>query len=283
MIRSVRKGLPRASVVVLTCGSAEVTLSCLESLVAGRYPNLEVVVVCNGAAPSLVEAIQRHGKGVGRRGVEVRVLANPSNVGACTGRNQALEVVDGEYVAFIDNDVMCHDAWWLNRAVELLRARPQVGVVGPRLVRMGRPVRLECAGYAIAQTGRVIALGAGRPVDDPRYQRVWVVQAVGNFAARSAVVRSVGGFDAAFDPFGFENIDCCYRIKAAGYDVVCDGRSDLVHVGHVTTSGFEQEGRRVLFGKSLLLRRRWRAVFQREGPLFESLMSGEAATGEEVA
>jgi len=242
-----------------------------------------LVAVCNGADPSVAEAVQRLGKRVGRRGVEIRVLINPTNVGACAGRNQALEVVEGKYVAFIDNDVLCHDAWWLNRAVDLLRSRPKVGVVGPRLVCITRPVRLECAGYAVDPTGRVIALGAGRPLDDPRFQRVRVVQAVGNYVSRSQIVRAVGGFDTAFDPFGFENIDCCYRIKAVGYDVVCDGRSDLYHLGHVTTSGFEQQGQRMLFGKSLLLRRRWRTVFQREKPLFETLTAGEASVGEEVA
>jgi GT2 family glycosyltransferase len=283
MIRSVQKRRPRASVVVLTCGSAEVTLNCLESVVAGRYPNLQVVVVCNGTDPSLAEAVQCLKERAGRRNVTVHVLVNPINVGACAGRNQAMQVVEGKYVAFIDNDVMCHDAWWLNRAVDLLRLRPKVGVVGPRLVCITRPVRLECAGYAVDPAGRVIALGAGRPLDDPRFQRVRVVQAVGNFVSRSEIVRAVGGFDPAFDPFGFENIDCCYRIKAAGYDVVCDGRSDLYHLGHVTTGGFEQQGQRMLFDKSLLLRRRWRTVFQREGSLFESLMAGEVPAGEEVA
>lgn len=269
--------MPRASVVVLTCGAAETTLDCLESIVAGAYGNLQIVVVCNGVDADMVRAVQLFVGRVREYNIDVRVLLNQTNLGACRGRNQALAEVDGQYVAFVDNDILCRDRLWLNRAVKLFASNPRIGMVGPRLVRMTLPTCLECAGYAIDSQCRFTALGANCPLEDPRFRQVREVQAVGNFVTRTEIIRAVGGFDTAFDPFGFENIDCCYRIKAAGWSVVCDGESDLYHSGHVTTGSFDAGGQRVLFAKSLLLRKRWRDVIERERPLYEALMSIDAA------
>ena len=274
--RNIQTGQPRAGVVVLTCGAAEVTVACLESVVAGMYDNLQLVVVCNGAGAEVEASVRVFAGRCAGRGVDVRMLMNETNVGSCAGRNQALAQVDGEYVAFIDNDIICHDPRWLNRAVDLLRSNTDVGMVGPRIVSAGQPPRLECAGYAIDPKGSVVPLGVGCSPDDSRYTNVRTVQAVGNFVSPTQTVRAIGGFDAAFDPFGFENIDCSCRMRAAGYAVIRDGESDLHHVGHLTTSGFDRQGRSILFSKSLLLRSRWRTLFEADRTFFEQLMATES-------
>ena len=112
--RSARALRPRVSIVVLTCGAPEATIACLESVAAGSYRNLQFVVVCNGAGPQVEAAVLAFAERGAVRGFDMRVLSNDINAGSCAGRNQALAHVDGEFVAFIDNDIGCNDPLWLN-------------------------------------------------------------------------------------------------------------------------------------------------------------------------
>jgi hypothetical protein len=66
-------------------------------------------------------------------------------------------------------------------------------------------------------------------------------------------------------------VDCCYRIKQTGLSVVCDGHTDLLHVGHKTTGSVVPSAHDVLFEKAILLRWRWSRVFREEQDLHEKL------------
>jgi len=268
---------PRVSVVTLTCGSLDVTTACLRSVAACEYPDMEIVVVSNGAGPAVESGLRAFAERMRACSVLVRVIGYATNLGACTARNLALGDVEGEFVAFIDNDILCNDGLWLRRAVAILRNDQNVGMVGPRIVAVARPAELECAGYAIHPRGKVFPLGQGESVADPRWRVVRPVQAVGNFVSRAKTLRSIGGFDTDFDPFGFENVECGCRFRAAGYSVICDGQSDLLHVGHVTTGSFGEKHRSILFSKSLLLRKRWGLLFSSDREFFARLIENEAS------
>jgi O-antigen biosynthesis protein len=265
---------PLASVVVVACGDAEITLACLGSITGDYASPLQVIAVNNGAGATLQRALESCTDQLAQRDVDLNVIRLTQRLGACTARNLALPFVKGRYVAFIDNDTRCTDPAWVRRLALLLDSDETIGAVGPRIVAQATG-RLECAGYGVDPRGQVRPLERDISVDRLCYRVPRAVQALGNFMAPTRLVRKIGGFDPAFDPFGFENIDCCYRIKRHGKRIVCDGSTDLVHVGHVTTGRFEQEGRRILFEKSLLLRRRWRHVFAQEAEEFARL-TGEA-------
>jgi GT2 family glycosyltransferase len=260
------------SVIILTCGAPQTTISCLESLLGPDSDRLQMLVVNNGGGPAVGAALETFAADNRLRLGDMRILTNPRNVGACSGRNQALPLADGRYVAFLDNDTISATASWLHDAVVAMEEDPGLGVVGPRILTHAMPVRLECAGYAVSPRGDVQPLGRGAEPTDSRWRTRRQVQAMGNFLARTDAVRAIGGFDTAFDPFGFENIDCCLRLRQLGLVVQCDGQADLYHVGHVTTGQFDQAGRRMLLEKSLLLRRRWRPWLQQDATAYDALM-----------
>ena len=274
MNRTAKRIRPLASVIVVACGDAEITQACLASITGDHASPIQVIAVNNGAGATLQRALESCTDELADRDVDLNVIRLTQRLGACTARNLALPFAKGRYVAFIDNDTRCADPSWVRRLALLLASDETIGAIGPRIVAQATG-RLECAGYGIDPRGQVQPLARDMSVDRPCYRVLRTVQALGNFMAPTALVRKIGGFDPAFDPFGFENIDCCYRIKAEGTRIVCDGGTDLVHVGHVTTGRFEHEGRRILFEKSLLLRRRWRHVFVQEADEFARL-TGEA-------
>lgn len=273
----------RVSVVVLICGAPEVTTACLESLVGLRDVDVQLLVVNNGGGRDIQKTLNDFRDRWGHGLANWRILTNDKNLGACTARNQALAQADGQFIAFLDNDITCPNVNWLRSVIGLLELDETIGLAGPRIVSARPMLPLECAGYAVSAPGQVTPLGAGADRHNPTWRARRIVQAMGNFVARTDTVRAIGGFDPAYDPFGFENIDCCYRVKQLGLKVACDGTADLHHTGHATTGGFSNKGRDILFEKSLLLRRRWVKYFQQEQALFEDLIGiVQAANGEMV-
>lgn len=272
MSRLPERDRPLASVVIVACGDVAVTRACLDSIAGNRARPLQVIAVNNGAGAPLQCALEDCGRRLADRSVALHVIRLIRRLGASTARNLALPFVKGDYVAFIDNDTRCADTAWVHRLAALLASDETVGAVGPRIVAEATG-RLECAGYGVDPRGRVWPLARGASADAPAHRVRREVQAVGNFMAPTRLIRRISGFDPAFDPFGFENIDCCYRIKRHRKRIVCDGGTDLLHVGHVTTGRFEERGRRILFEKSLLLRKRWRHVFAQEAEAFARLMA----------
>ena len=113
---------PRVAVVVLTQGTRPSELARgLASVLAQREVELEVVVVGNGWRPVGLP----HG---------VRALALPENVGIPAGRNRGVDQVAGEWLFFLDDDASVPSPTFLRDAVALIRSRPDIGLVQPRVV-----------------------------------------------------------------------------------------------------------------------------------------------------
>ena len=115
---------PRVSVVMLTHNRTEQTLRSLGELIAlpERPP---LVVVDNASSDGTPAAVRREYP-------DVRVIELPENIGAAA-RNDGVEAVDTEYVAFSDDD-----SWWapgaLARAVEAFDRHPRLAAVHGRIL-----------------------------------------------------------------------------------------------------------------------------------------------------
>ncbi|MDP9268940.1 MAG: glycosyltransferase family 2 protein [Acidobacteriota bacterium] len=118
------------SVVIVTLGrrldSLERTLA---SVAAQSYPDLEILVVLNGAEDAAVAALAaRHG---------ARLFLEPRR-GQCFGRNCGLREARGGIVAFTDDDVIVAPGW----AEEIVK-----GFTDPRVWCVTGAVALDGPGY----------------------------------------------------------------------------------------------------------------------------------------
>lgn len=113
--------LPRVGAVVLTQGTRPEDLARgLDSLLAQRGVDLNVVVVGNGCEP---EGLPEGVAGLGL----------PENIGIPAGRNRGVPLVDGEYLFFLDDDAHLPDTDFLASCVERVRRDPSIGLIQPRL------------------------------------------------------------------------------------------------------------------------------------------------------
>ncbi|MCL4552356.1 MAG: glycosyltransferase family 2 protein, partial [Candidatus Marsarchaeota archaeon] len=152
------------TVIVVNWNGRRYLESCLSSILAQTYRNLEVVLVDNGSTDRSVEF-------VAERFPEVRVLVNQENVGFAAANNQAIEVTRGEYVALLNNDTYADPAW-LERLVAAMEVNPRVGACASKMLLAEEQEIIDSAGIELNVVGIAWGRMGGQreqqgPVDSP--------------------------------------------------------------------------------------------------------------------
>jgi GT2 family glycosyltransferase len=167
----------------------------------------EVIVVCNGQDPELIEFI--------KTSPDVdKYCINYVNVGVARAWNMGAQLAEGEFLCYLNDDVSVGQ----NSLETLLKHfnNPLVGEVGPE----GSYWR-ECAHHSFADSKEPI-----------------VTDVVSGFCflVRSSVFHKLGGFDIAYSPAGCEEIDFSYRIRQAGLQCLVDPTVNIKHFHHHSVS-----------------------------------------------
>jgi glycosyltransferase involved in cell wall biosynthesis len=92
--------MPFFSVIVPTFDRVELLKSTVESILAQRYADFELIIVDDGSRDKTLEYLST-------LGTEVSVLRQ-SNQGPGSARNRGAQIAEGEYLAFLDSD----DVWF---------------------------------------------------------------------------------------------------------------------------------------------------------------------------
>lgn len=202
------------AVIVLTVNQKETTLRCLSSLAAIERPPLQIVLWDNGSHDGTTHAVEEAFP-------EVLVHHHPLNLGAAAGRNAAADLAISHYnpsfLLFIDNDMTvapdCIAALMAPFADNRLVAQTTGKIKVP-----GDQNRLNDAGGSRVQfwLGRTFPVGHGE-IDRGQYDVAKKCIPGGFSLVRTDVYREVGGFDVAFDPYGYEDLDFSLRVANQGY------------------------------------------------------------------
>lgn len=261
----------RTSVIIVSYNKRPYTALCLESLLRSDPKPSEIIVIDNGSRDGSVEYLADQFASLAEAGgVIFKLIKNDRNLGACTARNQGLEVASGAYIAFLDNDTAVRTRSWLSGLVGTLNQEENAGIVGPKLLFPFPPYDIEHAGAAISRTGRPKYLGRGLPRDDPAHNFRREVQCLISAAwlMRREVPEAIGGLDEVFNPAQFEDFDYCYRARQRGFRVLYEPAVEMYHFENVTTDGSaDLNFRYITIKNGLTFKRRWRHVFEHEeGP-----------------
>ena len=194
------------SVIIPLFNNYDMTVDCIESI---TQP-CELILVDN-ASTDATQAMP----------VTIR---NDTNTGFAHACNQGAEAATGDVLVFINNDMVAHDGW-LAPLVEQLDD-PTVGIVGARLLYPNGTVQHSGVGVNFNQPP---GLEAWNRRDDWTIVPVDVDAVTGACLAISAdLFYELGGFDEGFVN-GYEDVDLCLSVAAAGLRVVYEPASVLTH------------------------------------------------------
>ena len=259
------------SLIIVSYNKQQYTALCLESLLQCDPRPGEIVVVDNGSNDGAVEYLSdEFPRLADAAGVGFQLIQNDGNVGACTARNQGLEVVQGDFVGFLDNDTAVRSRDWLAVLMGVLREEDNAGICAPKLLYPFEPYNIEHAGAAISNRGRPKYLGRGCERLDPAHNARRDVQCLISAAwlMKREVPDTIGGLDEIFNPAQFEDFDFCYRARENGFRVMYEPTAELYHFENVTTDGsVDVNFRYVTIKNGMAFKKRWRHAFTEEnGP-----------------
>ncbi len=170
---------------------------------------------------------------------EVQIISLAENFGFAEGYNRGMEHIDTPYVAIVNSDVAATSGW-LDPIMQRYRADKErrIAAIQPKILADQRRDYFE---YAGAAGGFIDAYGypfcRGRLFDDVEQDRgqydtaqeiFWATGAA--MVVRTDVFRVLGGFDGDFFAH-MEEIDLCWRMKQAGYQIWCEPASTVYHLG----------------------------------------------------
>jgi N-acetylglucosaminyl-diphospho-decaprenol L-rhamnosyltransferase len=227
-------------VVIVTFDTREVTLACLEHLVAD-VP-LRAIVVDNGSTDGTDAA-------VARRFPDADVVRLARGVGFAQACNRGAAVGDAPLVLFLNSDVLARPGA-VDRLVDALRERDGAVAAGGRLVDPGTddtqaayaPQRYPGLGALLARVTGLEAALPGGPDPALLAQRGTIAcdQPAGAcFLVRREQLEAVGGFDEAFW-FWYEDVDLARRLSARG-ELLHVGSAVFEHLGGGTFASWGRE------------------------------------------
>ena len=259
---------PLVSIVVLAHNKVDYTLRCFDGLLRCSYRPLELVAIDNGSTDDTPALFARFGRKAEDAGIRFRPTRLEENIGAASGRNLALEQVEGDYIAFLDNDVVPCTRTWVERLRAVLDGDKTVGIVGPKLIYPFPPHLIQFAGGAVTPTGWVHFRGRGEARDHPDFNEPREVQCLISACWMMPwdVYSRLGPLDEAFNPLQFEDIDYCYRARHAGYRVFYEPSVEMYHFENVTSGNTPQINYTyVTIKNGMRFKRKWRFMFEAEG------------------
>ena len=189
-----------------------------------------VIVADNASTDDSVELLARDFS-------TVELLLLDRNFGFCEGYNQALAQVDSPYFVLLNSDVEV-TLGWLRPLHSLLEGNPRIAAVQPKILAADDPTRFEYAGAGGGYLDRLAyPFCRGRlfdtlEIDLGQYNDArpvaWASGAC--LLVRRSAWQALGGLEPAFFAH-MEEIDFCWRLQNAGYEVWYHGGSAVQHVG----------------------------------------------------
>lgn len=217
-----------ASIIIPTKDNIRLLKACLDSIFdQTRYPDFEIVLVDTG---STEPATQQYYHTLAAKS-NVKLILDPRPFNFHKACNLGARHATGEVLIFLNNDTEALCPEWLAELVGWAE-KPEIGIVGAKLIRPDHTIQHAGLIIGLAGHGSHVFDGGPEIQDGPFGSSEWYrdYQAVTGacLAIRRQVFKQLDGFDEVYC-IGYGDIDLCLRAIDAGYRVVYNPFSRVLH------------------------------------------------------
>lgn len=209
------------TILILNWNGRSLLETCLPLLLNQTYSNYNVVIVDNGSTDDSTTLITQ-------KFPQIHLIQNDDNLGFSRGINAGLRQIKAEVVVLLNNDVMVRPNW-LEELIRPFHISSDIGIIGCKLLYPDGTIQHLGAelSYPLAHSYHFHYKEADSNAL-PAIQDVPYVTGAA-MAIRASVLDKIGLLDESFHPFYYEEVDYCYRARAAGFRVVLATQAVAVH------------------------------------------------------
>ena len=249
---------PEVSVVIPVYNQIHYTYACLVSILENTPDVSYEIIIADDVSTDATRELSRYAE-------NVVICRNETNQGFLRNCNNAAKKARGKYIMFLNNDTQVTPGW-LSSLVDLIGSDPSIGMVGSKLVYPDG--RLQEAGGIIWSDGSGWNYGRLDDPDKAEYNYVKDVDYISGAAILLSVDlwKQIGGFDERFAPAYCEDSDLAFEVRKAGYRVVYQPLSKVIHFEGVS-NGTDVNGtglKRYQVENSQKLKEKWADEFKKQ-------------------
>lgn len=224
------------SVIIVSwnvCALLEVCLNSIGRTATSDY-DIEIIVVDSASNDNSVQMVRE-------KYPQVKLLAQPVNLGYTRCNNIGLDVATGRYLLLLNPDTeLIGDA--LVKMMTYMDANPSVGIVGPHTLNSDGTTQSTRRHFPTLAVGLFESTWLQPYAPQSILNRYYVKDATEDavidvdwvqgsaLMARREVYVQIGGLDEGYTMYS-EEMDWCKRAKNAGWRVVYHGQAQITHHG----------------------------------------------------
>ncbi len=215
------------SIILVNYNTEELTRKCLRSVFDSKVSfDYEVFVSDNGSTDSSLEMVKAEFP-------TVKVIENGKNLGFSKGNNVAIRQAIGQYILLLNTDTEVKpDAFELS--IQKMESDSRIGILGAKVLLPNENLDKACRRRFPNPWNSFLRLFGLKKfsdynIDSPIDQEMEIDAVMGAYLLiRKSVIDRIGLLDEDYFMYG-EDLDWCWRAKAAGYKVIYYPKAEITH------------------------------------------------------
>lgn len=227
MRRQIRSGQyhKKVSIVILSFNKGEQTVECIESIRKTVKIPYEIIVWDNKSNEKTVKLLKEKIEPL----AEVRMFYSETNLGAGGGRQKAKTYATGDYIVFLDNDIVVLDDW-LTELIVRMESEESVAAVNCKVIFPNQTVQINSLHTVVEEPFITFALGGVNRMANDLTTCQWKENDWINGGAtiyRKDVLLSLEGLEEY--PNSFEDNEAGIQMREKGYKLLNSPCSVVIH------------------------------------------------------
>jgi GT2 family glycosyltransferase len=221
--------LPLVSIIILASRQARVHLeTCLPSVLAQTYPNLEIIVVDNQTTDDSVPFTEQNFP-------QIRVISTPEPLGFGGANNFAMRQARGEFFFLVNEDTEMEPDC-IAECVRVMTRSNRIAIVAPKMKLFYMRSFFNSMGNSVLPDGHAADNFIGY-LDAGQFDETDQVftACFGAAMLRRSVVEQIGYMDEDYFVY-YDDTDWSFRARLRGHDVVAAPKAVVYHKFNATVN-----------------------------------------------
>ncbi len=230
----------KCSIIMLNLNTSDYTEETINSIQHHTGYPYELIIVDNGSNDKSMDVLKR----LKKNKMIDKIVTSNKNLGFAGGNNLGAKEATGDYICFINNDVIVSPKW-LTKLIDVFKDE-KTGAVGP--------VSNNVGGLEFPQRVSFTNEKEGIIEEIPRLSGFCIV-------LRKKVFDKIGGWDDRFFPGFFEDDDLCIRLQEEGYNLKYCGNSFIHHKMQSTFAKNKLDGNKIYMENKARFEQKWKGKY----------------------